>query len=126
MDTLGLILSLVVHPASVQDRDGAVWVLRKLRGTFPRLRRIWADGGYAGRLVKWAKTHGGWALEIVKRSDHLVGFTVLPQRWIVERTPAWLGRYRRLSKDCESLPDRSEWMIHLAMINLTVHRLIPG
>ena len=126
VDTLGLILAVVVHAANVQDRDGAKLVLKKLRGAYPRLKKIWADGGYAGKLIEWTQSLGGWALEIVKRCDTVVGFAVLPKRWIVERTFAWLGRYRRMSKDYETLPASSETMIHLAMINMMVHRLAPG
>ena len=117
---------MVVHAASVQDRDGARLVLEKLVGAFGRLKLIWADGGYAGQLVQWAKTLGRWTIEIVKRSDDVEGFKVLPKRWIVERTFAWLGKYRRLSKDYESLTDSSESMIRIAMINLMIHRLQPG
>ena len=120
-----MILSLAVHPANVQDRDGVRVVLGKMRGFFPRLKRIWADGGYAGQLVLWAKEHGRWILDIVKRSDTR-GFTILPKRWIVERTFAWINRHRRHSKDYETLPESSEAMIHLAMINLMLHRLEPG
>jgi putative transposase len=117
---------VVVHAASVQDRDGARLVLEKLVGAFGRLKLIWADGGYAGQLVQWAKTLGRWTIEIVKRSDDVEGFKVLPKRWIVERTFAWLGKYRRLSKDYEALTDSSESMIRIAMINLMIHRLQPG
>lgn len=117
---------MVVHAASVQDRDGARLVLEKLVGAFGRLKLIWADGGYAGQLVQWAKTLGRWTIEIVKRSDDVEGFKVLPKRWIVERTFAWLGKYRRLSKDYETLTDSSESMIRIAMINLMIHRLQPG
>ena len=126
MDTLGLILAVVVHAASLQDRDGAKLVLAKLLNLFPRLKLIWADGGYAGKLIAWTLALGGWVLQIVKRCDDVQGFAVLPKRWIVERTLAWLGRYRRLSKDYEMLPASSEAMILLAMINLMVHRLQPG
>ena len=126
VDTLGLILGVVVHEADVQDRDGAKLVLQKLRGAYPRLKRIWADGGYAGKLIEWAQSFGGWVLEIVKRSDSAVGFVLLPKRWIVERTFAWIGRYRRMSKDYEGLPATSETMIYLIMINVMVHRLARG
>ena len=101
-------------------------VLTKFKGRFPRLQRIWADGGYAGQLVEWAKTTGEWVLDIVKRSDDAKGFEVLPKRWIVERTLAWINRDRRHSKDCETLPESSENMIYISMINLTLHRLKPG
>ena len=123
VDTMGLILKSVVHTADVQDRDGAKLVLEELGERFPRLRKIWADGGYAGQLVEQVKDWGKWALEIVKRSDKSAGFQVLPHRWIVERTFAWLGRYRRLSKDYEVLIEVSETMIRLAMIRLMVRRL---
>lgn len=123
VDTLGLILECVVHPADLQDRDGAKLVLEGIKDRFPRLQKIWADGGYAGKLVDWAKEVGQWVLEIVKRLDTAVGFEVLPYRWIVERTFAWLGRFRRLSKDYEALVETSETMIRVAMIRLMVRRL---
>ncbi len=125
VDTLGLILALVVHPANVQDRDGAKLVLALLKGRFSRLKLIWADGGYAGQLIQWTRTVCRRVLEIVKRSDDVKGFKVLPKRWIVERTFAWFGRYRRLSKDYETLPESSEAVIYLAMIHLMVRRLRP-
>lgn len=126
MDTLGLILCVTVHAASIQDRDGAKLVLAKLSGMFGRLKLIWADGGYAGELVQWTKEVARRTLEIVKRSDDVKGFKVLPKRWIVERTFGWLGRYRRHSKDYEQLTESSEAMISISMINLMVHRLKPG
>jgi putative transposase len=113
----------VVHPADIQDRDGAKLVLEKLADRFPRLQRIWADGAYAGKLVDWTKDLGQWVLEIVKRGDDVVGFEVLPHRWIVERTFAWLGRFRRLSKDYEVLIETSTAMIYVAMIRLMIRRL---
>ena len=121
-----MILAIVVHAGNVQDRDGAKPVLAKLVGLFPRLTLIWADGGYAGKLIEWTRALGGWVLQIVKRTDDLKGFVVLPKRWIVERTFAWMGRYRRLSKDYETLTDSSETIVRLAMINLMIHRLKPG
>ena len=126
VDTLGLIMAIVVHAGSMQDRDGAKLVLAKLLGLFPRLALIWADGGYAGKLIEWVQTLGGWTLQIVKRCDDVKGFVVLPRRWVVERTFAWIGRYRRMSKDYETQTQSSEAMIRLAMINLMVHRLKPG
>jgi len=125
VDTLGLIVMLVVHSAAVQDRDGAKLVLEKMKNCFPPLQLIWADGGYAGQLIDWVKTLAGWVLQIVKRSDDVKGFVVLPKRWIVERTFGWLGRYRRLSKDYEELVESSEAQIHLAMINVMIQRLKP-
>jgi putative transposase len=123
VDTLGLLLLVVVHAASVQDRQGARLVCLRAKRRYPRLRLIWADGGYGGRLVPWVGRVCGWILRIVKRSDDHKGFVVLPKRWIVERTFAWLGRYRRLSKDFEALPETSEALIYVAMIHLMVRRL---
>ena len=123
VDTMGLVLKVIVHAANIQDRDGAKLVLAKIVACMPRLKLIWADGGYAGQLIEWVKSACGWILEIVKRSDDVTGFVVLPRRWVVERTFAWLGRYRRLSKDYEYLTETSEVMIHVAMIHLMVRRL---
>ena len=125
MDTFGLILAVVVHAADIQDRDGGRCVLERVGRRFHRRRRIWADGGYAGAFVIWARQQYGRLVEIVKRSE-IHRFVVLPKRWIVERTFAWLGKYRRLSKDYETLPASSETMIYLAMINLMIHCLKPG
>ena len=125
MDTLGLTLAVVVHAGDIQDREGGRCVLERLGRRFCRLRRIWADGGYAGAFVGWAWEQYGRLVEIVKRSD-VHRFVILPKRWIVERTFAWLGKYRRLSKDYETLPASSEVMVYLAMINLMIHRLKPG
>ncbi len=118
-------MALVVHPANVQDRDGGKLLLNRLGRRFGRMKIIFADGGYAGRFVDWA---AGWCsrtVEIVKRTA-VHTFEVLPKRWIVERTFSRLGRYRRLSKDYETLTECSECMIQIAMINLMVHRLCPG
>jgi putative transposase len=109
VDTMGLIVAVVVHSAGIQDRDGAKLVLDRIRDEHPaRLGLIWADGGYAGKLIEWTKRECGWVLEIVKRNDDLKGFKVLPRRWVVERTFAWLGRFRRMSKDYEFNPSASE------------------
>ena len=126
MDTLGLVLAVVVHAANIQDRDGAKLVLARLRHKFSRLRCIWADGGYAGQLVTWVRQLRVWRklrLEIVSRPEGTKGFVLLPKRWVVERTFAWLGRYRRLSKDYEFHTQTSETLIHVAMINVMVRRL---
>ena len=98
VDTLGLILAVVVHPANIQDRDGAKLVFEKakFKGTWPRMLRVWADGGYAGKLIEWVFAFCQWVLEIVKRSDDVKGFKLLPKRWVVERTFSWLSNYRRL------------------------------
>ena len=118
-------MALVVHPANIQDRDGAKLLMRQLGRRFRRLKVIFADGGYTGRFVDWTAGWYGRAVEIVKRTA-MHAFEVLPKRWIVERTFSWLGRYRRLSKDYETLVESSEAMIRIAMINVMVHRLSPG
>ena len=120
---MGLLLAVVVHAANIQDRDGAKLLLAKVKGCFPRLKLIWADGAYAGQLIQWVATTCQWVLEIVKRCDKAVGFHVLPRRWVVERTFGWLGRYRRLSKDYEYLTETSETMIQISMIQLMLRRL---
>jgi putative transposase len=117
---------VVVTAASVQDRDGAMALLDVLRHRFARLRLIWADQAYAGELIAWVWGLRPWRhihLEIVKRPEGVKGFLLLPKRWIVERTFAWLGRYRRLSKDYEYLTHTSAAMIRVAMIHLMVRRL---
>lgn len=121
-----MVLAVLVHSAKLQDRDGAKLVLERLRGKFPRLSLIWADGGYRGKLIEWVQTVFSWTLEIVKRCDDVKGFVVLPRRWVVERTFSWLCRYRRLSKDYEQLTENSEAMILIAMINLMSRRLAHG
>ena len=126
VDTMGLLLAVVVHAANVQDRDGAQLVLAKLWGRFPRLRIIWADAGYAGRLVVWAWATGGWLLTVVKRKPDSHQFEVLPRRWVVERTLAWLSRCRRLSKDYEERTETSEAWVHIAMVHLMLKRLQPS
>ena len=123
---MGLLMVVVVHSASTQDRDGAKMVLHHLKHTLWKLRLIWADGGYAGRLLEWTRTlrpRCKLHLEIVKRSDQEKKFRVLPRRWVVERTFAWLGRYRRFSKDYEFHTSTSEAMITFAMTNLMLRRL---
>jgi len=118
-----MILEVVVHPVNIQDRDGAKLVLKKIRKWLPKLKLIWADGGYAGKLIAWVDKHCGWTLEIVRRCDDVKGFKVLPKRWIVERTFGWLGRYRRLSKDYEEHTESSEAWIYISMTHLMVRRL---
>ena len=123
VDTLGLLLVVVVHAANIQDRDGAKQVLEKAKPLSSRLQLIWADGGYAGKLIEWVQERCGWLLEIVKRAPGVKGFQVLPRRWVVERTFGWLNLYRRLSKDYEVLPKTSETMIYATMCHLMVRRL---
>ena len=123
VDTLGLLLTVMVHAADIADRDAGLAVLAPLVGWMPRLRKIWADQGYAGALEAWVADYTGWELEIVHRPKGMRGWGVLPQRWKVERTLGWLGRNRRLSKDYEQLPASSEAFIYIAMIRLMLARL---
>ena len=120
---MGLLLAVVVTAASVQDRDGARLVAQRLGDRFPHLRHFWADGAYGGELVAWFLSFASWVLEVVKKPEGQKGFVVLPRRWVVERTFAWLGNYRRLSKDYEYEPRYSEAMIQLAMIHIMLKRL---
>lgn len=126
VDTLGLILLAKVHPADVQDRDGARLLLAALSTRFGWLRCIWADGGYAGALIDWVRAlrpGRGLRLEIVKHGTKLDHFKILPRRWVVERTFGWLGRSRRLSKDYEHSVESSESFIYLAMLRIMLRRL---
>ncbi len=123
VDTLGLLLTVVVHAADMQDRDGAKLVLREARPRYPTIEVVWADGGYQGQLEDWAQETCGWRLEIVGKAPGQRGFVVLPKRWIVERTLAWLGRCRRLSKDYEGTTASSRAFVQVAMIGLLLRRL---
>ncbi len=137
VDTGGLVLTAVVHPANIADRVGARTVLAKSRAQHPRLERVWVDAGYTGSLIPWAKQELDLTLTVVKRPSRWVRvavdqepapmpteLTILPRRWVVERTFAWLGRSRRLSKDYEALAETEQAWIHLAMIRLMVTRLV--
>ena len=116
-------LNVDVHPTNVQDRDGAFTLLRQARRLFPFIERIFADGGYAGKkMARVVWRTGAWKLEIVKRSD-AVGFEVLPKRWIVERTFAWISRNRRLARDFERYAATAAAFVRLAMIRLMLRRL---
>jgi putative transposase len=125
VDTMGLIITVVVHSAALQDRDGAKLVFEKALPKCTRLAKVWADGGYAGKLVEWVAGHCPWELEIVKRSDDGKGFQLIPKRWVSERTFAWLNKYRLLSKEYEVLAESSEADIYLAMSHVMIRRLAP-
>jgi len=141
VDTLGLVLAVKVHEGDLQDRAGAVLLLRDLPGVFPRMRHLWADAGYTGKLGAEIKQHLGWTLEIVKHPwsgwqgtwapkdapprvvEIPAGFVVLKRRWVVERTFAWLGKSRRMAKDYEALVDTAENLVYEVMVRLMVRRL---
>jgi putative transposase len=137
---MGLLLAVVVHAADVSEQAGARQIMKKVAAAkaagaslFKRLRLLWVDAGYqAGKdFCAWVKTLLGWQVEVIKRpkknkAEKKPGFVLLPRRWVVERTFAWLDNHRRLSKDYEYLPQSSETMVYLAMTNLMLHRLKPG
>lgn len=123
VDTLGLLLAVIVTPASVQDRDGAHPLLALLRERFSTITLVWADGGYAGRLLRWAKSALRLTVTIIKRSDDTTGFVVLPRRWVVERTFGWLLRHRRLVRDYERRPEHHEAMVLWATVSIMTRQL---
>lgn len=123
VDTLGLLLTVIVTAASVQDRDGAHPLLARLREKFSAVTLVWADGGYGGRLGVWANSVLSLTVSIVKRTDDVQGFVVLPRRWVVERSFAWLTRYRRLVRVYERDPAHHEAMIWWATVHHMTRRL---
>ena len=118
-----MLTELVVHPANVSESAGAKLVLGKAKAAGRQLGRIWVDGGYQAGVVAWAETELGYALEVVARPAGTTGFAVVPRRWVVERSFAWLGRYRRLSKEYEALTTTSEAMIWAAFGTTMLRRL---
>ena len=145
VDTMGLLLSVVVHAADIQDREGVKFLLEPLKGRFPRISLVWVDNGYTGTGRTWIKEHMGWEVVVVSHprrprgmwvwpgmqiTPEMVaafkrprGFRHLPRRWVVERTLAWIGRYRRMSKDYEYQTSSSEAMVYLTMLRLMLTRL---
>jgi putative transposase len=124
VDTLGLVLMVVVHGGYWQDYDGACFVMMRLRERFHRLKIVWGDSAYGrNELPAWVRETFGWVLETILRPVNVKGFMVLPKRWIVERTFAWISRCRRNAKDYERKPEHSEAMIHITMIALMSKRL---
>ena len=126
VDTEGLLLAVVVHPADIQDRDGAFAVLEQAAPQTGQVALLWADAAYRGPFARWVQDRWGWTIEVVPRDPAVVGFTVQPRRWVVERTFAWLGRCRRLSKDYEEYPASSRTWIELAMCARLLRRLCPS
>jgi transposase len=123
-DTTGLLVGAIVHPADVQDRDGAPRLLASVRSAFPWLRHVFADSAYAGDKLKRAlEKHGKWLVEIIRRCDAAKRFVLLPRRWVVERTLAWLNRNRRLAKDFEATIESSMTWLYIASVKLMSRRL---
>ena len=133
---------MVVHRANIQDREGVPLLLEPVQGHFPRMEKVWVDNGYTGTGRIWIKEHMGWEVEVVSHPrrprgmwlfpgeeidyslfERPKGFRHLPRRWVVERTLAWIGRYRRMSKDYEYLTSSSEAMVYLTMLRLMLTRL---
>jgi transposase len=126
-DCIGLVLDVLVTPASTGERDAARILLPRLRARFSRLKLVWADGGYTGPLVTWAAKALNLVLQVVKRTDDIKGFVVIPRRWVVERTNGWLMRSRRLARDYETRVDSAEAMILFSMTMVMTRRLArPG
>jgi putative transposase len=134
VDAAGLILLAHVHAANLHDRLGAQALIGQAGpGEFPRLELVWADGAYAGTFARWLQGERGWRVEVPKHRDHHLwrygleekpkGFQVIPRRWVVERTFAWLSRSRRLARDYERLPETGEAMIHAAMSRIMLRRI---
>ena len=124
VDTVGNVLDAVVHAADIQDRDGARLLFKRLwEETQDKIQKIWADGAYRGDLIDWVQESLDAVLDVVERDEDQDGFEVLPRRWVVERTFAWLGRYRRLSKDYERCTRSSEGVIYIASIQTMAKRI---
>ena len=123
VDTLGLLLTVVVTVASVQDRDGARLLLRHLPGSCKKLKKIWVDGGYSGRFVGWVTERFKFCLTVVLRPRENKKFVLLPRRWVVERTFGWLNHSRRLSKSYERFKRTDETWVYIAMIRIMLRRL---
>jgi putative transposase len=139
VDTEGLVIGVAVHEANIADRDGAKLLVEKVGDQLPRMEKVWADRGYNGKIGEWIKERFGWTLEIVKPPRRWVrvpadeepppypaGFIVLPRRWVIERTIAWIMRNRRMSRDYEFLSQTTEALIYMAMIRLMLRRLAKG
>ena len=126
MDTHGHLLAVLVEAANRGDRDGARWVFAWVRKRWPDLRKLWADQGYSGEdLADWLRDEYGIELEVVEKPADQKGFAVLPRRWVVERSIAWVNRSRRLSKDYEERPEAAESWCYVSSIHLLLNRLCP-
>ncbi len=126
VDTQGFLLAVVVSAADENDREGARWVLRRVHHHWPTVTWVWADQGYTGAdLADALQQAYGITLDIVRHAEDQVGFVVLPRRWVVERTHAWLGRSRRLSKEYEREVEYTETVIYLASLHHLLRRLAP-
>lgn len=126
VDTNGLLLRVLVHPADITESEGAEWLLGQHQHSFPRLQTVRADQGYKGWLLEWAKRYTSLAIDIIEKPAGQRGFAVIPKRWVVERTLAWLGRNRQRSKEYDREASCSESFVYLASIHLMLKRLKPA
>ena len=125
VDTNGFVVRVLVHAADISDSEGAEWLLLNHPRAFPRLDTIRVDQGYKQTFQDWVATHTSWTVEVIAKPAEQVGFAVHPKRWVVERTFAWLGHYRQLSKEYDRRPESSEGWIYLASIDMLLKRLHP-
>lgn len=123
VDTMGLLIAVVVHSADIQDRDGGILVFNRIKNALTQLVLIWADGGYRGQFVEKVRKIFHRKIEIIEKDPDQKGFVVLPRRWVVERTFAWISNYRRHSRDYELLTTSSEAMIYISMVQVMLKRL---
>jgi putative transposase len=127
VDVLGLLIGVIVHAGNIQDRDGAKLLILRVKDRLPRVKLIWADGGYQGQLIEWVDKQTKWTLEIVKRTDDKSTFKVLPKRWIVERTFGWLSYWRSMNRHHERKYDTAETIMRIAMTkNMLRHLSRPA
>jgi transposase len=126
VDTNGLLLRVLVYAADISDSEGAEWLLQEHHQAFPRMKHIRSDQGYKESLAEWMKANTKMMLEVIEKPAEQVGFAVIPKRWVVERTFAWIGRSHRLSKEYEQACERSESFIYLSSIHIMLKRLYPS
>jgi len=125
VDTNGLVLRVLVHAADISDSEGGEWLLLNHLSAFPQLEIIRVDQGYKESFCTWVATTTDWTVEVIAKPADQEGFAVIPKRWVVERTFAWLGRYRQLSKEYDRRPESTEGWIYLASIDMLLKRLHP-
>lgn len=126
VDTNGFVIRVLVHAADISDSEGGIWLLNEYANVLTSLEVIRVDQGYKAMFVEWLKQHLSSTVEVIEKPADQVGFAVLPKRWVVERTFAWLGRYRQLSKEYDHRPESTEGWIYLASIDILLKRLVPA
>jgi len=124
VDTNGFVLRVLVHAADISESEGGIWLLNEYADVFPSLETLRVDQGYKQMFVEWVNRYLSCTVEVIEKPADQVGFSVLPKRWVVERTFAWLGRYRQLSKEYDRRPESTEGWIYLASIDILLKRLL--